>query len=922
MARWRTYLNPILPFILFLLTAPALAETYEAKVSGKEASFGSLPDALVQGNLAAEAQFDMKGARCAPRHFGLSMNGIRPRWMRGGLAAASTWDAKNSRWTVDLDMLRFEHGKSFRRKVGEIQSRGRTVRLAVWGCAKLLKSRIILSPSAPMAGLNWTETPDKKISSRLVEFAFESHIADTATECRMDGDAFAACVSSARYFPVANGRHSFEVRAVTAEGEVKATLKHSFHVFRGPLDVEIISATPVESPTSSASIRFQIGQIKRWPVLTQVQCRLDGGAYRECGRDIRYDGLGSGDHRFEARLVRRFLFWWLASDSDVYTWTILREPPRLEWVSTPASLVSSPEATFTFTAQGASELTCELDGETLGTCESPLGLSGLADGTHALRIVGKDAWGQSSEPLEYRWQIDTLAPLVSLLRVVPQNSPSNDDSALLSFEVSESATVVCRMDGVEVSPCVSPMRFESLAEGAHTFDVVATDLAGNASSPASQSWEIDRTLPILSLRPELPATFPDASGSLRVQVVASEGVVECELDGSLISPCGPVVQAQDLADGEHTLRAVARDAAGNVSEPAVFSWLVDRTSPVWTQVAFDPSSALTESTSMTATFEASENATFTCELDGAGAVSCTSPWSVNQLAVGNHRLSLTARDAAGNISEVYTHTWEVVGTALVTLTSRDPADGLTKETNAAFEFEGTDAVRFECALDSAAFVTCVSPMSYSALASGTHRFAVRGVNAANNPGPEVAVDWEVDAQAPVVTILGATPPESVTSSTGISLQFSTEEGAQTFCRLDNQAEAECTSPVSYANMTDGAHSISVRAVDGVGNSSAPAVYSWSVKTIKLEFLSISITQITRNSALVRWTTNFPASGRLNYGVGTAMNLFTQPQLPMASLQQAVLSGLNPGTQYRVKVLSVDAEGRTATSTTVIFNTLR
>jgi hypothetical protein len=51
------------------------------------------------------------------------------------------------------------------------------------------------------------------------------------------------------------------------------------------------------------------------------------------------------------------------------------------------------------------------------------------------------------------------------------------------------------------------------------------------------------------------------------------------------------------------------------------------------------------------------------------------------------------------------------------------------------------------------------------------------------------------------------------------------------CRLDAAAFAACTSPQGYTGLADGTHKFAVRATDVAGNTSAAAVYSWTVKTV-------------------------------------------------------------------------------------------
>ena len=58
--------------------------------------------------------------------------------------------------------------------------------------------------------------------------------------------------------------------------------------------------------------------------------------------------------------------------------------------------------------------------------------------------------------------------------------------ATLSFSASEGgASFLCRLDGGAYSPCVSPVSYAGLTQGAHTFDVYAVDGASNADLTAA-----------------------------------------------------------------------------------------------------------------------------------------------------------------------------------------------------------------------------------------------------------------------------------------------------------------------------------------------------------------------------------------------------------------------------------------------------
>ena len=112
------------------------------------------------------------------------------------------------------------------------------------------------------------------------------------------------------------------------------------------------------------------------------------------------------------------------------------------------------------------------------------------DGRDDLLVYGSD--GTISV-----YRSDATPPQTTITARPPALTSST--SAGFSFSADESATFECRLDatdGGDWSTCTNPKAYTGLAAGAHTFDVRATDGAGNLETvPESATWTIDTTPP-------------------------------------------------------------------------------------------------------------------------------------------------------------------------------------------------------------------------------------------------------------------------------------------------------------------------------------------------------------------------------------------------------------------------------------------
>ena len=259
------------------------------------------------------------------------------------------------------------------------------------------------------------------------------------------------------------------------------------------------------------------------------------------------------------------------------SWAVDTIAPDTSLVTHPAALSNSNSATFAFNGtEASSTFVCSVDGLAQANCASPLTLNGLADGSHTFTVSAVDAAGNSDPtPISFTWTIDTAASTTSI--GTKPASLTNNTVATFTFSSSEAgSTFACRLDGVVAIACSSPQAYSNLTPGVYTFDVKATDPAGNTDPiGASTSWTVDVTPPDTSTTCQ--PTDPTSSTSATFAFASTEAnsTFACSLDNAAFTACTSPKSYTGLALGTHTFAVKATDPAGNTdATPAAYSWTV------------------------------------------------------------------------------------------------------------------------------------------------------------------------------------------------------------------------------------------------------------------------------------------------------------------------------------------------------------
>jgi hypothetical protein len=596
--------------------------------------------------------------------------------------------------------------------------------------------------------------PPLLTNQETAQFTFSAQDS-TATEfkCQLDGAGWSPCYSGVTYYDVDPGSHTFQVQATDAADNVEVSPQsYTWTVDTTPPVTTIASGPPAVSSSSSATFAVASSEPN-----STIRCSLDGGAWQTCvsasqcellgspftgcSGTVEFTGLAEGAHTLSVQATDA------AGNQDAtgasYSWTVDADPPVTSFTEAPSGATSSTSATFAFSAldSTASTFQCQIDGGPWFSCSSPVSLSGLEQGVHVFRVRATDEAGNvEPSPPTVTWTVDTTPP-VTTIGEQPAGVTSSS-SATFAFSATDTTPVTfqCRLDGSSWSPCTSPASYSSLGDGPHTFQVQATDEAGNVEpSPPTVTWTVDTDKPLTSLSTTPPALTNSTSASFVFSATDTTPVTfQCQLDDSGWSPCTSPASYSGLGQGTHTFQVQATDQAGNAEvTPVTYTWTVDTTPPV-TTIGEQPA-GVTSSSSATFAFSATDTTpvTFQCRLDDGGWSPCSSPVSLSGLEQGVHVFRVRATDEAGNVEpSPPTVTWTVDTTPPVTTITSGPTQGITRTPSASFQFASTEAgSTFRCKLDAAEWLPCSSPASYTELQPGSHTFSVAATDPAGNTDP-------------------------------------------------------------------------------------------------------------------------------------------------------------------------------------------
>ena len=281
-------------------------------------------------------------------------------------------------------------------------------------------------------------------------------------------------------------------------------------------------------------------------------CSLDGEPAAPCTSPFSRD-LPDGTHSFSVRAINA------AGEGDdspaEHLWSIDTVAPITTMVEAPPSADNSTMVRFTFMANEMFVgFECSLDGAAFEMCRSGDDVGPVGDGAHSFAVRAKDRAGNvDASPAVHAWQVDTSTPDTQLLSGPANASPTASATfSFLSPDAGPGATFQCALDSSGFADCSSPMTYNGLSEGTHTFQVRVRVAVGNFDpTPATDSWTVDLTPPDTSIAAAPSGAVANAAASISFTSNELGVTFACSLDGAAFAPCTSPYNVLGLAQGPH-----------------------------------------------------------------------------------------------------------------------------------------------------------------------------------------------------------------------------------------------------------------------------------------------------------------------------------------------------------------------------------
>lgn len=387
-------------------------------------------------------------------------------------------------------------------------------------------------------------------------------------------------------------------------------------------------------------------------------------------------------------------------------------------------------------------------------------------------------------------------------------------------------------------------------DGTYTFNLTQTDLALNTTSTSLFTWIRDSSMPTTPTisnftdNPHYTKTSP-----LTVTGACNPGnTIKIDENGVNLAStvCGGAnsytLNVSKGSPGTYNLVVYQTDSVNfNISANRDFIWIFDNNPPANVTINSPTTSPITSSGSLLLTGTCESYATVNLTGDDIQNQVCNDEhygFEINEATSGTYNYSLTQTDLALNTSTATSQQWINEPSTLPTPTINTPPTSTfsSNSTNLILsgqcqndltvQLSGVLAADVVLPLNSLTTKCVGSTYSFTIFKTdGTYALSIYQTNGVIN-SDTVSRTWTKDTIEPNTTI--STYPPNPNYSNISNFTFTANESGTFECNLDGAIYTTCISPLSFSNLSNGSHTLTVRSIDLAGNvESLQAVYTWT-----------------------------------------------------------------------------------------------
>ena len=404
---------------------------------------------------------------------------------------------------------------------------------------------------------------------------------------------------------------------------------------------------------------------------------------------------------------------------------------------------------------------CRLDSSEWASCTSPKAYSSLSEGSHTFHVRAVDAGRKPrSNPAARTWTVDDTPPQTTI-DSGPSGSPTTPRrrSASPPSPGRASSAASTPTQQADFGACTSPQPYSSLADGSHTFEVRATDPAGNTDpTPASRSFTVDTVAPETTIDSGPSGSHQRPHPDLRL-LLRPGASFECRLDSTQEADFAACSSPQPYSSWPTapTLRGPGHRPGGQPRPHSGVSQLhgrhrrprnPDRLRSLRSHQRSDPELRLLLRTRRASSAASTRPRRPTSMPAARPALRPPGRWRPHVRGQGD-RLGWQPRPHSG-VSQLHgrhrrTRNPDPLGPA-----------GPTNDPTPTFSFSSSEpGSHFACKVGSNPYVACSSPKTITRLTDGQHTFYVRATDAIGNVDPTPATHM-IMVRTAAVHISGST----------------------------------------------------------------------------------------------------------------------------------------------------------------------